>query len=281
LFTHTMQLLFVSFVSLCVAHTRFAYPVARSENTGIKDPYPCGDDKFFDSKHAVTELQPGPTVFRFYENVAHEGAPLRLAISMNGDDNFDEHVLMSHMPHADSAQFVPFLGGFSYSFVVDVPNVKCDRCAFQLLSIMTDKIQSGKCCSYPADSAYKCFSVYHSCANVKINGTAAALSPGLPKNMTQYWHKKEGTTTAYVNMDGDWQLKGAYRQFNPTACTCDANKCEYNDAAYSGAASTATDKPLDRTGVPDPGSATALRTSAALLLLVVGLSTLGGAITLI
>ena len=55
---------------------------------------------------------------------------------------------------------------------ITIPNVDCsDGCALQALSVMTDKIEPGSCCIYESDGiSGSCFSNYHSCANVYING---------------------------------------------------------------------------------------------------------------
>lgn len=254
-------------VGLADGHMRFAFPAPRSSSTGIKEPYPCGDEGFFDAAHPVTVLQPGPQVFRFHETIAHTGAPMRLAISMGDDNGFDEHVLMSHVPHNDAISGVFGLTSYDFSFVVDVPDVQCDRCSMQVLSIMTDKIKDGSCCSYPSDSAYKCFSVYHSCANVRINGTAKALPPGLPKAMSQFFTKGEGSETAYVEKGDDWQLVNSYPKFNPASCQCDATRCVFDANAPAPAAET----PLPRNNLTTPGAAALPRSLSVALACVAGL----------
>eukprot|EP00179_Madagascaria_erythrocladioides_P002095 CAMPEP_0198315976 /NCGR_PEP_ID=MMETSP1450-20131203/6037_1 /TAXON_ID=753684 ORGANISM="Madagascaria erythrocladiodes, Strain CCMP3234" /NCGR_SAMPLE_ID=MMETSP1450 /ASSEMBLY_ACC=CAM_ASM_001115 /LENGTH=247 /DNA_ID=CAMNT_0044019105 /DNA_START=130 /DNA_END=870 /DNA_ORIENTATION=- len=213
------------------AHVRWEYPVARSDSTGIKGPYPCGDDAFFADGDAVTELAPGSNVLSMYENVWHEGAPMRVALSMGNDDGFDQHVLLSHVPHPDNAPHLK-ISSNTFKLVVVLPDVKCERCALQLLSVMTDKIDDGTCCSYPTDSAYKCFSVYHTCANIKINGTAAAL-PAAPVSdaaLTTVWTKGEGSTTAWVDVGGALALEGEYDAYHAGMCTCDATECTRTDA---------------------------------------------------
>jgi hypothetical protein len=255
-------------LSVVDAHMRFEYPPARSSSTGIKEPYPCGEEGFFDPAHPVTTLQPGPNVFKFHESIAHTGAPMRVAISMGDDSGFDEHVLLAHVPHNDAISGVFGLTSYEFSFVVDVPDVQCDRCALQVLSIMTDKIKAGACCSYPSDSAYKCFSVYHSCANVRINGTGTALPPGLPKAQSQFFTKGEGSETAYVEMGDDWQLLNPYPKFNPASCQCDATRCVFNPDAAAPAAET----PLPRNNLTTPGTAAQPRTLSAALACAAGLA---------
>lgn len=77
-----------------------------------------------------------------------------------------EHVLLTHIPHPDNGKY----STYTIKLVVDIPDINCEKCSLQLLSVMTDKIGKGNCCSYPTDSANKCFSVYHTCANIKITG---------------------------------------------------------------------------------------------------------------
>ena len=52
-----------------------------------------------------------------------------------------------------------------------IPDVNCNPCALQALSVMTDKITQGECCEYlPDGTSGSCFSNYHSCSNVLIDG---------------------------------------------------------------------------------------------------------------
>lgn len=54
--------------------------------------------------------------------------------------------------------------------------MECDTCTLQIISVMTDKLnKTHNCCYYPhtapnPESLILCFSVYHSCANIKIKG---------------------------------------------------------------------------------------------------------------
>jgi hypothetical protein len=236
--------------TIVMAHMRFEYPPPRSSSKGIKGPYPCGEEGFFDAEHPVTTLQPGPNVFKFYESIAHEGAPMRVAISMNDDKGFDDHVLASHIPHNDAINGVFGLTSYEFSFVVDIPDVKCDRCALQVISVMTDKIDDGTCCAYPSDRPYMCKSVYHSCANIRINGTGTALPPGLPLELRSIFTKGEGSETAYVDKDDDWQLLNPYPKFNPASCKCGADEC-----LFDAAAAPASETPLPRNNLTTPGTA--------------------------
>lgn len=70
-------------------------------------------------------------------------------------------------------------GTYTKTYVtVVIPDVKCDRCALQLMNPMTDKLaQYGMTnCTYDptctqCNDGFHCFSNYHSCANVRITGS--------------------------------------------------------------------------------------------------------------
>lgn len=61
---------------------------------------------------------------------------------------------------------------------VMIPDVACERCSLQLMNPMTDKLPSNGMsnCTYDPEcttcnDGVRCFSNYHSCANVRILGT--------------------------------------------------------------------------------------------------------------
>merc|ERR1712194_58824 len=53
---------------------------------------------------------------------------------------------------------------------INIPDVVCEKCSLQMANPMTDKLgyKGMSSCTDPDGS---CFSVYHSCANVKIMGS--------------------------------------------------------------------------------------------------------------
>jgi len=217
--------LFILFAIVVEAHVRWSHPKPRSNSAGIKGPYPCGSQGFWANGHPTTTLQPGKQVLKIDETVYHTGAPMRIAISMNNDNGFDDHVLLAHIPHPDNA---PRRVTNGLEIVVDIPNVKCDKCSLQLLSIMTDKIGNGNCCSYPTSSFRKCQSVYHSCANVKITGTGSSL-PASPPNVN-VWAVGEGSQTAFSKKSENlYRLDKPYVQYTAARCTCNANRCSRNN----------------------------------------------------
>lgn len=252
-----MLLVLFALAATSLAHMRFDHPKPRLMDTGVKEG-PCGVAS--SAEHPVTTLAPGKNVLVFYEDIAHSGAPMRIAISKGNDDGFEDHVLDSHIPHNDAISGFVGLTSYYYSIVVDIPDVKCDNCVLQIISVMTDKIRKNSCCSYPIDSFYKCFSVYHSCANIKINGTGAELPAGLPKAQTQYFTKDEGTETAFVENKQTqvWELTGSYPKYNPASCECDANKCNFVAGKSGG-----TVEPPARSNLPAPPAAAASSASLA------------------
>jgi hypothetical protein len=162
------------FIMVCVgsvlAHARWKYPVARSTDTGIKGPYPCGYESFFGPNQAVTTLTANSVVtLQWEETISHTGAPFRIALSYDDDSKYDKIVLFDHIPHNDQGG-----GDFSnpkgYSLNFTIPDISCSNCSLQLVNPMTDKIAAGSCCSYPTVNSNYCVSVYHSCANIVIKG---------------------------------------------------------------------------------------------------------------
>jgi len=159
------------FVSLTYGHIRFGFPTARDQNTGIKGPYPCGPDPFWGPGQANTILTPGKLVITLQETINHIGAPFRIALSPADDTHYDEYILLDQIPHND--KWGPDYGMTNpkgYTLEITIPDIDCPRCSLQVLEIMTDKLRpTGSCCTYP-NKTELCPSVYHSCANVQING---------------------------------------------------------------------------------------------------------------
>jgi len=103
-----------------------------------------------------------------------------------------------------------------YAFDVIIPDIDCDKCALQIIDVMTDKIGSGNCCPYPlAPESEMCFSVYHSCADIKISGSGDA---------NNYVHTNPGPTGQYTQesaiwtqRSGSWYLD-SYVPYNTSTC---------------------------------------------------------------
>jgi len=231
-----MNLILFFTISICIfiqssfCHVVLTHPQARTGDSGLKGPYPCGGKGFFQDGHPVTELAPGKQWITIDETIYHKGAPMRIAISKDNDDGFDEHVLLTHIPHPDNGKY----STYTIKLVVDIPDINCEKCSLQLLSVMTDKIGKGNCCSYPTDSANKCFSVYHTCANIKITGTGDTL-PKSPENI-DIWSYGEGSNDAYtVSEDGStFSLTQPYDLFQANQCTCNDDECVMNEIDGNG-----------------------------------------------
>eukprot|EP00475_Leptophrys_vorax_P021077 TRINITY_DN2882_c0_g2_i1.p2 TRINITY_DN2882_c0_g2~~TRINITY_DN2882_c0_g2_i1.p2 ORF type:complete len:312 (-),score=62.80 TRINITY_DN2882_c0_g2_i1:1061-1996(-) len=120
---------------------------------------------------AQATINPGPFSVLWEETIFHTGAPFRISLSVPGNDNYEECILLNHIPHNDAGHPNQF-----YAVTVNIPDFNCQSCAIQLLQIMTDKIGTAPNCTYnPLDFNTtvdnQCMSIYHSCSNVIINGT--------------------------------------------------------------------------------------------------------------
>jgi len=56
-----------------------------------------------------------------------------------------------------------------YGFNINIPDIDCPKCALHMYNPMVDKIAINTSCPYPTGNN-KCFSVYHSCADIMITG---------------------------------------------------------------------------------------------------------------
>eukprot|EP01118_Nematostelium_gracile_P001782 TRINITY_DN1184_c0_g1_i1.p1 TRINITY_DN1184_c0_g1~~TRINITY_DN1184_c0_g1_i1.p1 ORF type:complete len:304 (-),score=56.73 TRINITY_DN1184_c0_g1_i1:76-936(-) len=149
------------FLTVCSSHTIWKYPLPRSSTSGKE--YPC-PDPFWQTGDPHTTLKPGIVTLEWEEYINHKGAPYRVALSYGDDNKFDDWILLDHVPHQDSS------GKNTYSFQIEIPNINCPRCSLQIINPMTDK-ENGRCCDYPNQkNESRCSSVYHSCANIVIEG---------------------------------------------------------------------------------------------------------------
>jgi len=156
---------------LALGHMRWKCPSPRAESTGIKT-YPCGAQTG-NWTGPITTITPGILTVYFEESISHKGAPFRIALSIFDDSNYDQHVLVDHIPHNDAGPDPIFNNPSTYKqykLTINIPNINCPRCTLSIVNPMTDKIPIGDSCTYPT-GANVCNSVYHSCANVIILGT--------------------------------------------------------------------------------------------------------------
>jgi len=228
------------FVGFSSAHIRLETPTPRSQETGIKGPYPCGNFPFFGTGQAITTIKPGPYTIRWGEAINHIGAPFRIALSPANDTLYDQYILYDHIPHNDQwgSQY-SMDKPKPYELDIVIPDIDCPKCSLQMLEIMTDKLpqQKGTCCTYPnppkgkeiATGTILCFSVYHTCANVIITGKTP---------VDQYVHKYVGPcgpygmkqATQWTELsNGDWHLVNPnyIPNINNTCPGWDRNACTF------------------------------------------------------
>lgn len=217
----------------------------------------------------VTKVKPGLLTLAFEESVWHRGAPFRVALSNEGGDGgFDECILLDHIPHMDAYSPHPSLNDESswpmFYISVPIPDVKCAKCSLQLLNIMTDKSKGGcgidKCVYKPENAQCRpneeevpndkkktcstwttnfdlpnctepnsCFSNYHSCIDLEIQGTQSMLEyqcsqpPDWPfSNLTPSTYGQESTVWEEIpSSDGDARfvlpakIKSSFQNYVP------------------------------------------------------------------
>jgi len=154
----------------------------RSKETGAKAG-PC--DAPDNPALPAFALTPGLNTVTWLESIGHPGAPARFALSLDGSDQgFESCILLDHVPHDEQSR--PSFGDETSfhrsSITLYIPDVKCERCHLQLITVMSDDyhgVPTGQSCALPAAQAagtadasmLECSAVYHSCAPVRINGT--------------------------------------------------------------------------------------------------------------
>eukprot|EP00002_Diphylleia_rotans_P016976 TRINITY_DN329_c0_g1_i1.p1 TRINITY_DN329_c0_g1~~TRINITY_DN329_c0_g1_i1.p1 ORF type:complete len:240 (-),score=21.18 TRINITY_DN329_c0_g1_i1:308-1027(-) len=207
----------VAIVSVAVVlgvagHSRWVCPPPRSTSTGIKTG-PCGSQTG-DLSGAQVTLSPGWTTLVFEESIAHVGAPFRIALSLENADSYEECLLLNHIPHDDTN--APVFGNertYTRSRIsVLIPDVRCDRCALQLVNPMTDKLpQLGlQNCTYDAtcttcqEPLGTCFSTYHSCANVRITGSVPRDQFVCPPQPRDWPYASLPPFSYFVGEAADW-----------------------------------------------------------------------------
>mmetsp|Transcript_14316 Transcript_14316/g.25153 ORF Transcript_14316/g.25153 Transcript_14316/m.25153 type:complete len:451 (+) Transcript_14316:153-1505(+) len=168
------------------AHTRLECPPPRSGKTGEKvGPCDAPDDPLL----PAYPLKPGAfNTITWLESIAHPGAPGRLALSLDGDDSlesFESCLLLDHIPHDEYS--MPFFSDpqswHRSSITIWIPDVYCERCHLQLITVMSDAahgVPEDTTCAYEGaletgrvtnTDLPACPAVYHSCSPVSISGT--------------------------------------------------------------------------------------------------------------
>ena len=178
-------LLSSSLQSTVYAHTRLECPPPRSGKTGEKSG-PC--DAEDNLSLPAYPLIPGAfNTITWLESIPHPGAPGRLALSLDGDDSmesFESCILLDHIPHDEysTPKFNDESTWHRSSITVWIPDVYCERCHLQFISVMSDEghgVPVDTSCAYKGaletgrvvdDKLPACPVVYHSCSPVSIDG---------------------------------------------------------------------------------------------------------------
>lgn len=231
------------FIGMVQGHSRWKCPPPRDmkdengnhisfQNTANKDG-PCGlnTGKIY-GYNGVTKLQPGPQTFVWEESIVHKGAPYRINLLNKEGDIIA--TMLDHIPHNDEVKTTMIESKYTpYQMTIDIPDVMCCECSLQLLFIMTDKTTGCGlefCNYYPEDDNCighttstegictgavptsgpckyddTCFSVYHSCVDIHINGktpmeefTGGDLQPS-------DWKYKENSNKNYTKENSEWK----------------------------------------------------------------------------
>lgn len=198
-------------------HVRIECPPPLSGSTGEKTG-PC-DISTDDGSVPSFSLKPNAlNTITWLESIPHPGAPVRFALSRDGAEldesqtDFESCILLDHIPH-DALSRPNYRDASTWhrsSITLWIPDVYCERCYLQLISIMSDAahgVPSDTKCAYKGALAKDeslgqpdCPAVYHSCSPVSIDGT-------FPRNdietcnTTQFEEKLEWPLTPSANVD--------------------------------------------------------------------------------
>lgn len=198
-------------------HARMECPPSLSGRTGEKRG-PC-DIATDDGSVPTFPLKANAlNTVTWLESISHPGAPARFALSREGsslDESeaaFESCILLDHVPHDALSQ--PNFGDASTwhrsSITLWIPDIQCERCYLQLISVMSDAahgVPSDTKCAYQGaltkDESLGqpgCPAVYHSCSPVSINGTVPRNEIDTC-NTTEFEDKLEWPLTPRNNPD--------------------------------------------------------------------------------
>lgn len=236
-------LLSTSFILFVSGHSRWKCPPPRDmndengnhisfQNTANKDG-PCGlnTGKIY-GYNGVTVLSPGPQTFVWEESITHKGAPYRINL-LNKSGNILA-TLLDHIPHNDEAKTTMMEKKYTpYKMTITLPDVKCEECSLQLLFLMTDKTTGCglEFCNYypdddncightttsegictgavptsgPCKNKDTCFSVYHSCIDLHIDGSIPIDEFKGGDLQPNDWKYKQNTNKNYTSEQSVWK----------------------------------------------------------------------------
>jgi len=194
----SVQILCLFLLTARVAgHARLECPPSLSGETGEKKG-PCDVTSDDGSVETFPLKANALNTITWLESIGHPGAPVRFALSGEGaggsleeaSSGFETCLLLDHIPH-DVWSKPNFLDETTYhrsGITLWIPDIKCERCYLQLISIMSDVqhgVPSDTKCTYQGalqaastngsneltTDAPACPVVYHSCAPVSIDGS--------------------------------------------------------------------------------------------------------------
>lgn len=152
--------LILSFSSQVFGHARLRSDGSippRNNNAGLKSP-PCGGVARTNSN---TTLTAGETITITWEETINHPGYFEFAFSQGNDQNFvrvlvvqDNQNNRNDLPHQYSAQ-------------IQVPDITCQDCTFQLIQVMTENPNNP--------------SLYYSCADINIVAGAEPPSEEMPE----------------------------------------------------------------------------------------------------
>lgn len=186
-------------------HQRLVCPRPESTDSGIKSG-PCStENNPFEANYM--DVVPGPMTIKFEETIYHREAPT--IVSLNEYGKADATcLLLDHIPHNDAAQMDLgpdcWITGYpigrcpaQHYLTVNIPDIKCEKCYLQVISVMLDKYRPEEAPCFQQDMGNNNCSTYYSCANVKIRPTSQGSQRGIDSCSTEY--KK--------NLIGQWPYR--------------------------------------------------------------------------
>lgn len=113
----------------------------RNASNGLKTA-PCGN---VTRTNMPATFSPGETIEVEWEETINHPGYFRILFSPQGDQGFDNNVLLDNIPEVPAIKF--------YKANITLPNITCDACTLQLIQVMTDR---------PNDP------FYYSCADIRL-----------------------------------------------------------------------------------------------------------------
>ncbi len=152
----------------------------RTDSSGLKEPAPCGGAAVNESRRA--ELTAGESLELKWEETVNHPGHYRIAFSPDGVTGFDDNIIQDNIEDTQDDANVPH----QYSLTITVPDIECDKCAFQLIQVMTEN---------PAAPRN-----YNSCADVKIVKGGATTTDTSTATGTDAEPEPTGTPAAPQNL---------------------------------------------------------------------------------